>query len=137
MFQDFKSQGFKLEDTHLKQAYKLKKLVYLVSLAYDFCLHVGFYYEKHLAPIVKKKHGYPSKSMFRIGLDRLRSMIQRKRSHDLLFWQTLVEAFIHQARECYRKCGKMKNVKFTIEIHTIYESRQSYSDQRVSFSIYK
>lgn len=97
MFQDFKSQGFNLEDTHLKQAYKIKKLVYLVSLAYAFCLHVGLYCEKYLAPIAKKKHGYRSRSVFRTGLDHLRGMIERKKSQDVLFWQALIEAFVHQA----------------------------------------
>jgi hypothetical protein len=95
MFQDFKSQGFNLESSHLKQAYKIKKLVYLVSLAYAFCLHVGLYYEKYIAPITKKKHGYRSKSLFRTGLDRLRSMFQRKKPDDFLFWQILIEAFVH------------------------------------------
>jgi hypothetical protein len=46
MFEDFKSQGFHLEDIHLKEAYKLKKLVYLVSMAYAFCVHVGLYRKK-------------------------------------------------------------------------------------------
>lgn len=56
-FQDFKSQGFHLEDTHLKQAYKLKKLVLLVSIAYACCVHMGLYHEKHVAPIPRKNHG--------------------------------------------------------------------------------
>ncbi len=61
MFQDFKSQGFHLEETHLKQAYKLKKLVYFVSIAYAFCVHAGLYHEKHIAPIPRKNHGYRAK----------------------------------------------------------------------------
>jgi len=97
MFQDFKSQGFDLEGTHLKEAYKLKKLVYLVSIAYAFCLQVGLYYEKKIAPISKKNHGYRSKSLFRKGLDSLRRMIERKTEQHLQFWQTILDAFIHLA----------------------------------------
>lgn len=97
LFEDFKSQGFNLEDTHLKEAYKLKKLVYLVSLAYAFCVHVGFYHEKHVKPIPKKKHGYRSKSLFRKGLDLLRTMIERKKSQHFQFWHTLVDSFVHLA----------------------------------------
>ncbi len=97
MFQDFKSQGFNLESTHLKEAYKLKKLVYVVSIAYAFCVHMGLYYEKHMALIARKNHGYRSKSLFRKGMDLLRSMIQRKRQADFNLWQQIVEAFIHLA----------------------------------------
>lgn len=97
MFQDFKSQGFHLEDTHLKQAYKLKKLVYLVAIAYAFCVQVGLYYEKHIAPIPKKNHGYRAKSLFRKGVDQLRTMLERKKSQHLLFWHTLVDSFVHLA----------------------------------------
>jgi hypothetical protein len=78
MFQDFKSQGFHLESTHLKEAYKLKKLVYVVSIAYAFCVHMGLYYEKHMALIRVKNHVYRSKSLFRKSLYILRSMIERK-----------------------------------------------------------
>ena len=39
MFQDFKEQGFNLEKTHLKEDDKLKKLLYLVSIAYAFFLY--------------------------------------------------------------------------------------------------
>lgn len=97
MFQDFKSQGFHLEDTHLKEAYKLKKLVYLVSIAYAFCVHVGLHEEKYNGLIARKNHGYRSKSLFRKGMDILRSMIQRKKQADFNLWQQIVEAFIHMA----------------------------------------
>jgi Transposase DDE domain len=97
MFQDFKSQGFHLESTHVKEGYKLKKLVYLVSIAYAFCVHMGLYYEKYIALIKVKNHGYRSKSLFRKGLDILRSMIERKKQADFNLWQQMVEAFIHLA----------------------------------------
>lgn len=64
MFQDFKLQGFHLEDTHLKQAYTLKKLVCLVSIAYAFCVQVGLYYEKHMVSIVKKIMAIAVKACF-------------------------------------------------------------------------
>lgn len=97
MFQDFKSQGFNLEGTHLKEGYKIKKLVYLVSIAYAFCVHMGLYYEKQMAPIARKNHGYRSKSLFRKGLDIIRSMIERKKQADFNLWQQIVDAFIHLA----------------------------------------
>ena len=97
MFQDFKSQGFHLESTHLKEGYKLKKLVYLVSIAYGFCVQTRWYYEKHVARIGRKNHGYRCKSLFRKGMDLLRSMMERKKQADFNLWQQIVEAFIHLA----------------------------------------
>lgn len=97
MFRDFKSQGFNLESTYVKEGYKIKKLLYLVSIAYAFCVHMGLYYEKQIALIARKNHGYRSKSLFRKGLDILRSMIERKKQADFNLWQQIIEAFIHLA----------------------------------------
>ena len=57
MFQDFKKQGFHLEDSHLNEPDKIVKLMYLVSVAYCLCLHAGFLYEKEKGKIPKKNMG--------------------------------------------------------------------------------
>jgi hypothetical protein len=72
-FQSLKKRGFRLEDTHLNDLDRLKKLMALVSLAFVFCWQVGHYYHHHRVAIVVKKHGYKANSLFRKGLDLLRS----------------------------------------------------------------
>lgn len=43
-FQNMKERGFDLENTHLQDNEKLKKLVALVSIAYAFCASLGIYH---------------------------------------------------------------------------------------------
>ena len=104
MFQDFKQQGFHLESTHLRQGYKIVKLLYLVSVAYCFCVHVGLCIEQEQG-IKVKKHGYRANSVPRKGLDMLRRILSKK-FHDFeQYWLQLVNKFIHLAIIQLRKYG--------------------------------
>lgn len=98
MFQDFKTQGFNLESSHLNEPYKIVKLMYLVSLAYCFCLHAGLHYEKEERKIPKKTHGYRAYSLFRKGLDCLRAIFGKKIPQAMELWHQLINNFIHLAR---------------------------------------
>jgi hypothetical protein len=71
-FQSLKKRGFHLEDTHLKDLERLKKLMALVGLGFVFCWRVGHYHHCHCSPITLKSNGYKSNSFFRRGLDLLR-----------------------------------------------------------------
>lgn len=95
MFQDFKGQGFNLENTHLKDSYKLQKLVYLVAIAYVICIHVGLHYEKYVQKIPLKNHKYRKNSICRKGLNILREMFMKKRPQDIDFWNHLIQLFTH------------------------------------------
>lgn len=68
-FQNMKGRGFDLEDTHLQDDDKLKKLVALVSIAYAFCASLGIYYHRKVKPIRRKNHGYKANSFVRKGID--------------------------------------------------------------------
>ena len=68
-FQNMKRRGFNLEDTHLQDDEKLKKLVALVSIAYAFCASLGIYYHQKVEKIRKKNHGYKANSFVRKGID--------------------------------------------------------------------
>lgn len=98
MFQDFKKQGFCLEESHLSEPYKIVKLMYLVSVAYCFCLHAGFVYEKQMGAIPRKKHGYRAYSLFRKGLDLLRRVLFKKTDQAINIWHQLIDRFIHLAK---------------------------------------
>lgn len=68
-FQNMKIRGFDLEDTHLQDDGKLKKLVALVSIAYVFCASLGIYYHQKVERIKVKNHGYKANSFVRKGID--------------------------------------------------------------------
>lgn len=98
MFQDFKGQGFRVEETHIPIANRIVKLIYLVAIAYAFCVHLGWHLEKETPQIDMKNHGYRAKSIFRKGIDQLREYFFKKRKPDLRFWHAIVDRFIRMAR---------------------------------------
>lgn len=98
MFQDFKGQGFNIEETHIPIAQRVVKLIYLVAIAYAFCIHLGWYLEKGIEQVSLKNHGYRVKSLFRKGMDKLRQYFFKKRKPKLEFWHTIVNQFIRMAR---------------------------------------
>lgn len=70
-FQSLKKRGFHLEETHLKDLDRPKKLMALVSLAFVFCWQVGYYHHRNRSAIYLKSNGYKSNSFFRKGLNLL------------------------------------------------------------------
>lgn len=109
MFQDFKGQGFNLENTHLKDSYKLQKLVYLVAIAYVICVHVGLHYEKFIKKTPLKNHRYRKNSICRKGLNILREMFMKKRPQDIAFWNHLIQLFTHVFKIKMLKINKLNN----------------------------
>ena len=70
----FKTRGFCLESTHLRDSERLSKLIALMTLALCWAVKTGEWLN-HLNPISVKKHGRLAKSIFRYGLDYLRSIV--------------------------------------------------------------
>lgn len=70
MFSCFKTRGFNMESTKLEDSKKLEKLFTILSLSYIWAIMVGkIYYKKDSK--VRKDLGCRSKSIFKIGLERL------------------------------------------------------------------
>ena len=76
-FKAFKSSGFDLEATGLRDKDRLATLVQLVSIAYLWCVRLGLYVHKS-KPIRTKTHGRKAISIFRLGLDTLREAIVKR-----------------------------------------------------------
>ncbi len=74
LFSALKSRGFNLEDTHLTTPERLDKLLALLALAFTWAHLVGIWCHEQ-KPLNLKNHGYPPKSLFKRGLDALRSAI--------------------------------------------------------------
>ena len=74
LFGMFKTRGFGLESTHFTDPERLSKLLALMSLALVWAVKTGEWLHQH-NPIKLKKHGRQAKSVFRYGLERLRSIV--------------------------------------------------------------
>ena len=74
LFGILKSRGFRLEETHLTEAESINKLLALLALATVWAFKVGEWLHQQ-QPLKIKKHGRLAKSLFRYGLDHLRSIV--------------------------------------------------------------
>lgn len=74
LFGCLKSRGFGLEETHLKDSERLKKLLGLLAIAVCWSWLCGAKVCQ-LKPIKSKKHGRRVKSIFRVGLDGLERVL--------------------------------------------------------------
>ena len=74
LFGCFKKRGFCLEQTRLREAERLKKMVALLALAFCWAHKVGEWVSQ-AKPIAFKQHGRKAKSIFRYGLDHLRRIL--------------------------------------------------------------
>jgi hypothetical protein len=74
VFGIFKTRGFCLESTHLKDSERLSKLLALLSLALCWVILTGEWLHQ-LKPLTVKKHGRRAKSIFRYGFDHLRNIV--------------------------------------------------------------
>lgn len=73
LFGIFKSRGFCLESTHLRDSERLSKLFALLTLALCWALKTGQWLHQ-FKPLQVKSHGRRAKSLFRYGFDHLRSI---------------------------------------------------------------
>lgn len=71
LFGCLKSRGFRLEETHITDLSRIKKLIGLLAIAFCWAHLVGQWLAS-INPIKIKKHGRPAKSIFRLGFDFLR-----------------------------------------------------------------
>jgi len=71
LFGCLKSRGFRLEETHITDPDRLKKLIALLAIAFSWAHIVGEWLAQ-IKPIKIKKHGRLAKSIFRLGFDHLR-----------------------------------------------------------------
>lgn len=74
LFGCLKSRGFRLEETHVTDPARLKKLLALLALAFCWAVIVGQWLVEQKA-LKLKKHGRLVKSIFRHGLDHLRRIL--------------------------------------------------------------
>ncbi len=68
-FQNLKTRGFNLEDTHIHDLKRIQKLVAMVSIAYAFCVSLGIYVNRKIKKIKVNIDNYKINSFFRTGMN--------------------------------------------------------------------
>lgn len=86
LFGAFKSRGFDLEATHLRDPERMEKLVGVLALALVWAMKVGLWRAEQKA-IAIKKHGRRAIALFRYGLDFLQEHLLNRN------WRALGPAF--------------------------------------------
>ncbi|MCS3658821.1 IS4 family transposase [Salinibacter ruber] len=75
LFAALKSRGFGLEDTHMTEPDRIRKLLGMLALTYSWTRILGIDREAKEGAPRECANGYPEKSLFRYGLDRLRELM--------------------------------------------------------------
>ena len=88
LFGILKSRGFRLEETHLTDPERLSKLFALLCIATLWAFTLGEWLHQQ-QPIPIKKHGRLAKSLFRNGLDSLRTLLFFPQQNRQLFKQAI------------------------------------------------
>jgi hypothetical protein len=74
LFAALKSRGFGLEATHMTKPDRIRKLLGILALTYSWTRIIGIERKAREGPPRECTNGYPEKSLFRYGLDRLREL---------------------------------------------------------------
>lgn len=90
LFGALKSRGFNLEDTHLQDSERLSRLLALLALAFVWAFVVG-QWQAAVKELKLKNHGYPPKSIFRLGLNMLCRLVTNFEHFDLIVWRKVIK----------------------------------------------
>ena len=93
LFGALKTRGFNLEDTRLSEEARLARLLALLAIAFTWAFLVG-QWQAVVKELKLKKHGYPPKSIFRLGLDLLCRLVTNLESRDLLGWNRVIKLLL-------------------------------------------
>jgi Transposase DDE domain len=90
LFGALKSRGFNLEDTRLQDTERISRLLALLALAFTWAFVVG-QWQAAVKELKLKKHGYPPKSVFRLGLNMLCRLVTNLEGFDLADWRKVIK----------------------------------------------
>lgn len=77
LFRAMQSSGFNIEDTHLRDIERIKRLVAMVCMALVWAYLVGEHEDMHIKKIRVLKHGHRSKSIVKYGLEEIADVLNR------------------------------------------------------------
>jgi hypothetical protein len=93
LFGALKSRGFNLEDTRLQDTERISRLLALLALAFTWAFVVG-QWQAAVKELKLKKHGYPPKSVFRLGLNMLCRLVTNLEGFDLADWRKVIKVLM-------------------------------------------
>ena len=108
LFAALKSRGFGLEETHMTRPDRIRKLLGMIALTYSWSRIIGIEREAREGAPRECANGYPEKSLFRYGLDRLRELTANEhRMRDEL--HRYIQAFIAPRSYLYLMAKAVRN----------------------------
>lgn len=90
LFGALKSRGFNLEETRLQDPERISRLLALLALAFTWAFIVG-QWQAVVKELKLKKHGYPPKSIFRLGLNMLCRLVTNLEQFNPVGWRTVIK----------------------------------------------
>ena len=106
LFICLKTRGFDLESTHITDPQRLEKLMAFLAIALSWA-HIIGEWRHEVKPIKIKKHGRPAQSLFRYGLDYLRSCLfhHQESARQYAFHQALESLFKRLGSSPQNRCS--------------------------------
>ena len=96
-FKALKTAGFNIEDTHITDLAKLRKLFAVLAFAITLCV-LGGELKNNIMPIKIKNHGHPAFSLFNYGWMWIKELLQSNQQQGLLDdLHNLLESLIYKA----------------------------------------
>lgn len=90
LFGSLKTRGFNLEDTRLQDPQRLSRLLALLTIAFTWAFVVGIW-QAAIKGLKLKKHGYFSKSIFRMGFKTLCRLFTNIEQFDRDTWRKVIK----------------------------------------------
>jgi Transposase DDE domain len=90
LFGALKSRGFNLEDTRLQDSERISRLLALLAIAFTWAFVVGEW-QAAVKELKLKKHDYPPKSIFRLGLNMLCRLVTNLEGFNLVDWRMVIK----------------------------------------------
>lgn len=90
LFGALKSRGFNLEDTRIQESERISRLLALLAIAFTWAFVVG-QWQAAVKELKLKNHGYPAKSVFRLGLNILCRLVTNADHADLVMWKRVIK----------------------------------------------
>lgn len=94
LFASLKTRGFRLEETHVIDLERLKKILALLAIAFCWAFKIGLWRIENQEEIKLKKHGRKEKSIFRHGLDWIRKEIWEGKTQLIKLLKIVVSEFL-------------------------------------------
>jgi hypothetical protein len=125
VFKALKTSGYNIEDTHLTDIERIRKLLALIMIAFVLAYKFGIYLST-LKPIKIKNHGRKAFSFFKYGLNFLAKILNNNNLDD--FRGTCLFCHVFSILQIHN--NKSNNIKYTSNLNLFY-CKKAFTDYKV------